>query len=98
MNDPSFITDYQVQAAKTAAERRALNEKRALENAAAREMEEMGGSLVDLSRMDYDYVDIRILSGFDLGYELDQKKSKGKDDRKKNLRKGDKVSSSEKPF
>jgi hypothetical protein len=98
MNDPSFITDYQVQAAKTAAERRALNEKRALENAAAREMEEMGGSLVDLSRMNYDYVDIRILSGFDLGYELDQKKSKGKDDRKKNLRKGDKVSSSEKPF
>ena len=91
MNDPSFITDYQVQAANMAAEKRKLQEQRAAEAAAARELEEMSGNF-DLLRVNSDFIDVRVMEGFDLGYWLDQKKNSQKDDRKKNLRKNKKVS------
>jgi hypothetical protein len=86
MEDPTFITDLQLQAANVAAERRKLQEQRAAESIAARELEEMAGN-VDLLRVNSDYIDVRVLEGFDLGYYLDQKKLAQKDDSKKNMRK-----------
>jgi len=85
MNDPTFITDHQVQTAKQSAERRLILEQRAKEAAAAREMEEMSGG-TDPYRQGSDYIDVRIMQGFDLGYWLDQQKGNS-DDRKKSLRK-----------
>ena len=91
MLDPSFITDYQVQSARMLAEKRALQEERQKRLAADREMELLM-SAVDPSRHHSDYVDIRVIEGFDLGYWLDHKKNRHSDDRKKNLRKGTKSS------
>ena len=45
---------------------------------------------VDPSRLGADYIDVRVMEGFDLGYWLDQKKKGATDDRKKNMRKNTK--------
>ena len=92
MNDPTFITDNQMQFAKQAAERRAAEEAKEKEAAADREMEEMSGDLIDPMRQNADYVDLRIIEGIDLGYWLDQKRNRNKDEKKRNLRKGSKGS------